>query len=65
MRNEERDGRVPIIAMTAAALQGDRANCLAAGMDDVVPKPVEVDRLEGVLAKWLQRLQVSTGNPNA
>ena len=43
----------------------DRENCLAAGMDDVVPKPVEVDRLENVLAKWLQRLQVSTGNPNA
>ena len=65
MRREERGGRVPIIAMTAAAMLEDRENCLAAGMDDVVPKPVEVDRLENVLAKWLQRLQVSTGNPNA
>jgi signal transduction histidine kinase/ligand-binding sensor domain-containing protein/CheY-like chemotaxis protein len=65
MRGEERDGRVPIIAMTAAALQGDRENCLAAGMDDVVPKPVEVDRLESVLAKWLQGLRAPAGNPDA
>jgi signal transduction histidine kinase/CheY-like chemotaxis protein len=65
IRREERGGRVPIIAMTAAAMVEDRENCIAAGMDDVVPKPVEVDKLENVLAKWLQRLQVSTGNPNA
>jgi CheY-like chemotaxis protein len=65
MRGEERNGRVPIIAMTAAAMLEDRQSCLEAGMDDVVPKPVEVDRLESVLAKWLQGLQASAGNPDA
>ncbi len=45
-------GRVPIIAMTANALAGDRDICLAAGMNDYIAKPVDRRRLAALLAKW-------------
>ena len=46
---------VPIIAMTANAMQGDRERCIDAGMDDYVSKPVRTEYLTGVLRKYLER----------
>jgi signal transduction histidine kinase/CheY-like chemotaxis protein len=45
--------RIPIIAMTANALSEDRDACLAAGMDDHLAKPVEMDKLAAVMNHWL------------
>jgi CheY-like chemotaxis protein len=52
-QREQREGnRIPIIAMTANAMQGDRERCLTAGMDDYIAKPVKSADLLTMLQAW-------------
>lgn len=46
---------VPIIAMTASAMKGDREKCLEAGMNDYLAKPLTMDRLSEALERWLPK----------
>ncbi|MCR6631878.1 MAG: response regulator [Magnetospirillum sp.] len=62
------DGRfraLPIIAMTANAMAGDREKCLAAGMDDYVTKPFEEADLLRVLRQWVRPNAAAVGAASA
>jgi signal transduction histidine kinase/DNA-binding response OmpR family regulator/HPt (histidine-containing phosphotransfer) domain-containing protein len=55
--------RLPIVAMTAHAMAGDRDKCLASGMDDYVAKPLRPDEVDAMLARWLPAVAaVQQGN---
>ncbi len=57
--------RLPIVALTANAVQGDRERCLAAGMDDYLAKPFSSAALREVLARWLPQETASPATSEA
>ncbi len=52
-RSSVKNHAIPIVAMTASAMRGDRERCLGAGMDDYITKPVDIQKLRRVLERWL------------
>jgi PAS domain S-box-containing protein len=57
--------RIPIVAMTANSMQGDRDKCLSVGMDDFISKPVNPSKLQEALKRWLpesKSIAVQQGN---
>ncbi len=64
IRKDEKFKDLPIIAMTANAMAGDREKALAAGMNDHVAKPIDVTQLLSVLGKWVKKTdRIGTGDP--
>ena len=59
-RAEGGAGHIPIIAMTAGAMEGDRDRCLAAGMDDYLAKPVRREDLDAVLRRWVSHQRAAS-----
>lgn len=53
IRRREGSRRTTIIALTAGAMQGVREECLAAGMDDYIAKPVQLEKLQAILDQWV------------
>jgi signal transduction histidine kinase/DNA-binding response OmpR family regulator len=65
IRNRNRYRTVPIIALTARAMQGDRARCIQAGADDYLAKPVNLDKLTSMLRIWINPQLAAPGRIGA
>jgi CheY-like chemotaxis protein len=53
LRNDNELKDIPVIAVTARAMMGDEAKCLAAGASDYIPKPIDLQKFVSKMLKWL------------
>ena len=60
--DQQRERSTPIIAITANALEADVEKCFTAGVDDLIPKPVELEDLRDALMRWVPRQQESAAD---
>ncbi|MBF0562796.1 MAG: response regulator [Alphaproteobacteria bacterium] len=58
IRSNPAHADLPIIAMTAGVMTEERDNCLAAGMNDHIAKPIDVEQMLGVLLQWVKPLEI-------
>ena len=61
IKADAKNANLPIIAMTAHAMQGAREECLKAGMNDYVSKPIDPQKLLAVLARWIETTAIVRG----
>ena len=52
--------QIPIIAMTANAMSGDREQCLQQGMSDYISKPFSTQEITGIISKWQQKISATS-----
>ncbi|MBI3819434.1 MAG: response regulator [Planctomycetes bacterium] len=66
IRERERQfgGRIPIIALTAHAMEGDRDRCFSSGMDDYLSKPIQAKALKELLERWTPAAPPAPATPN-
>ena len=55
LKASDRTAKIPIIAVTAHAMKGDKETAIAAGCDDYLTKPLDIDLLEACVKQWLEQ----------
>ena len=55
LKASDRTAKIPIIAVTAHAMKGDKETAIAAGCDDYLTKPLDIDLLEASVKQWLEQ----------